>query len=281
MKILTSLKFYFKPESDVIIPPYSSKLSRSIVLKILEEYKLTNLVNRIRKPEARKPYIFTVVFQGDKPLYKSASSNLKFLMLKSNKVYWFKFVAVGGEEVREIIKALTFKECVDVYGTGFCVVGIEAEVIDFKEINFDGSSKYIHMKFITPALLQLPRPKKLREKIGLRHSLFPIPSLIIYSLAKHWNSNAPENIKIPNIIKLAKISDYILTEVDHYIKPETVIYDEKRKPRGFVGWVLYKLNKKVSEKSYEIIMKLLKYANYVGIGRSRTIGFGTTQITQK
>ena len=282
MKTITSLKLFFKPEKDVIIPPYSSKLSRSIILKILEKEGLTSIVDRIRKPMTHKPYVFTVVFHGNKPLYRTEEEKEKKpLMLKGRRVYWFKFTIIEGVEAHKVVGAVASRSNVEVYSTKFSIVGIEAETVDFRKVGFEENPEQLHVKFITPVLLQIPRPRRLRGKVGVRHILFPIPSLIIYSLAKHWNSNAPEEMKIPNIVKLAKISNYIMVEVDHQIKPETVIYDEKRRPRGFTGWTLYKLNRKVSEKHYKTILKLLKYANYIGVGRSRTIGFGTTQTTSR
>lgn len=281
MKTITSLKLYFKPERNVIIPPYSSKLSRSIVLKILEENNLVSLVDKIRKPMTHKPYVFTVVFRGDKPLYKVEGGSVEPLTLRRNSIYWFRFVILGNGEAYKVVEALANRSYVEIYGVKLHVVSVEAEVVDFKELCFKSKPEQIHFKFLTPVLLQIPRPRRLREKIGLRHILFPIPSLITYSIAKHWNNNAPENLKIPNIAKLAKISNYILVEVDYNVKPETAIYDEKRRPRGFTGWTLYKVNSKVSIKHLKTLLKLLKYANYTGIGRSRTVGFGTTQITAK
>jgi len=279
LETITAFKVYFKPKRDIVVPPYTSKLSRTIIIKALEKQGFSEVANEIKTPWKTKPYVFTVVFQNNKPLFKTAKSpSPKPLVLKANEEYFFKVTTIGFQRSLRMVQAISNIPEVIVYNSEVVLVGVEAETVNFKSLKVKPNYNYVKLEFITPTLLQLPKPRKIKEKIKLRHMLFPLPMLITYSLAKHWNLHAPDQEKISNIEKLAKISNYILQEVNYNLKPTTAIYDEKRKPRGITGWTIYKINN-ISKKYTETILKLLNYANYIGIGRSRTIGFGTTRTT--
>ena len=279
METITAFKVYFKPKRDIVVPPYTSKLSRTIIIKALEKQGFSEVANEIKTPWKTKPYVFTVVFQNNKPLFKTAKSpSPKPLVLKANEEYFFKVTTIGFQRSLRMVQAISNIPEVIVYNSEVVLVGVEAETVNFKSLKVKPNYNYVKLEFITPTLLQLPKPRKIKEKIKLRHMLFPLPMLITYSLAKHWNLHAPDQEKISNIEKLAKISNYILQEENYNLKPTTAIYDEKRKPRGITGWTIYKINN-ISKKYTETILKLLNYANYIGIGRSRTIGFGTTRTT--
>lgn len=76
---------------------------------------------------------------------------------------------------------------------------------------------------------------------------------------------------------LISYSNYASVEVDYSLKPVTVIYDERRRPRGFIGWVIYE-HRRISPKLSRHLSRLLDYANYVGVGRFRSIGFGVVDV---
>jgi len=278
LETITVFKVYFKPKRDIVVPPFTSKLSRTIIIKALEKQGFNEVVSEIKAPWKTKPYVFTVVFQNNKPLFKTAKSPPKPLVLKANEEYFFKITTIGSQRSLRIVQAISNTPEISVYNSEVLLVGVEARTVDFGSLKVKPNYDYVKLEFITPTLLQLPKPKRIKEKIKLRHILFPLPMLITYSLAKHWNLHAPHQEKISNIEKLAIISNYILQEVNNKLKPVTAIYDEKRRPRGITGWTIYKINN-INKKHTETILKLLNYANYIGIGRSRTIGFGTTKTT--
>ena len=153
----------------------------------------------------------------------------------------------------------------------------EVKAKSFNEIGLKEADAY-KITFKTPTLLQAPKIIKTDQTV--RHVLFPSPKLITWSLAMHWNKYAPEHLKIPDIAKLATYSDYCLVEVDYRLKPTTAIYDERKRPRGFIGWTLYKWKPKGKKQYEQTLLKLLDYANYIGIGRSRSIGFGVVSIRE-
>lgn len=284
MVSISSVRVVFKCESDIVVPPYTSKVSRSIVLKCLEIGGYYDVVSEIEGVSSRKPYIFSPIFYGGRPLYKTVKDDVEPLVLKRGVEYWFIMSIVGEEKVFRILESLMVAgEGVELLSGRVSIVNSEVKVVKFEDLGLEGGGlDSVHVKFLTPTLIQLPKIKGLKFREKLRHVLYPIPSLLIYSLCKHWNVYAPENLKIPQVEKLSKLADYMLVEVDYNVKPQTVIYDENRRPRGYVGWIVYKWNPLENKKKYNNqILKLLDYANYVGIGRSRTSGFGIVNVTPR
>jgi len=160
------------------------------------------------------------------------------------------------------------------------VENIGVEMKSFERLTLRDGGGLIRMQFKTPVLISFPKSwVKFDKKVPVRHSLFPIPSLMIHGLAEHRNTYSPENLRIPNITKLRTYSNYSLVEQDFNIKPVTAIYDEKRRPRGFTGWVLYK-HRRLNRNLDDALLKLLDYVNYIGVGRSRSIGFGVVEVKQ-
>jgi len=148
------------------------------------------------------------------------------------------------------------------------------DIKDFANLTL-GRPNILKMNFISPVLLQLPSYGRFKNG---RHLLFPLPSIIIRSLLDHWNANCgPDNV-IRRSIYLQIYSNYALVEADFNIKPVTVYYDGVRKPRGFIGWVVYEVRARRKKNAYNNLMRLLDYARYVGIGKSRATGFGQIEL---
>jgi CRISPR-associated endoribonuclease Cas6 len=68
-------------------------------------------------------------------------------------------------------------------------------------------------------------------------------------------------------------------EVDYNLRPVTVYYDKLRRPRGIMGWIVYQVRRKRKGRTYRELMKLLEYARYIGVGRSRATGFGQVLVS--
>jgi len=277
-RIIARFCIYFIPLSNIIIPPFSSKVSRTIFMRIFHE-KIEKIVN---ERLAFKSIIFTPIYwiEGEKFLFKSNDSN-KILMLKENNEYCFYVTMVRNyDEIFSFIQDFNLGSKLELFNGKIVIENLSLEFKSFKDMKIE-DKELIKINFRTPVLISFPKGWiKLNKKIPARHSLFPIPSFIIHGLAEHWNIYAPDDLKIPNVAKLRAYSNYSLVEQDYDVKPITVIYDEKRKPRGFIGWVLYK-HRKLNQELDNHIIRLLDYANYVGIGRSRSIGFGVVKVEPK
>jgi CRISPR-associated endoribonuclease Cas6 len=277
-RIVARFCIYFIPLSDIIIPPFSSKVSRTIFMKIFHE-KIEKIVN---ERLAFKSIIFTPVYwiEGERFLFKSNDSN-KILILKKNNKYCFYITMIRSyDEIFSFIQDFNLGSELELFNGKIVIENLSLEFKTFENIKIE-DKELIKINFRTPVLISFPKGWiKLNKKIPIRHSLFPIPSFMIHGLAEHWNIHAPDDLKIPNMAKLRAYSNYSLVEQDYDVKPITVIYDEKREPRGFIGWVLYK-HRKLNQELDNHIIRLLDYANYVGIGRSRSIGFGVVKVEPK
>ncbi|GIU72555.1 MAG: hypothetical protein KatS3mg003_2034 [Candidatus Nitrosocaldaceae archaeon] len=252
-------KIRFRVKDDIIIPPFSSKISRSIVIKALGDISFNYKY---------KPYVITPIFRNDKPLIKSIYNNSHIRLFK-DKDYHFYFTALDVGLVTKVIE----NSSIYLYNTEFNITDYELEVKTFGSLMID--SDKINIRFITPLLLQLPT-----KWSGIKRSrnfLLPVPSLMLWSIANHWNNFAPEELKIENCKRLVVFSNYSMLEFDYRLRPLTVVYDDKRTPTGIIGWIKFSINSN-DDKYKNYLKRLLAYANYFGLGRSRAIGFGMVNV---
>jgi len=211
-----------------------------------------------------------------KPIFKFKKTQ-DFIELKAGKPYEFHVSVIE----KEFSKSLTYSLIENYNQTPIDILNAKAEITymninlkQMEELRLSNSDAY-HVEFKTPTILQMPKSLRWRFK-GPRYVLFPHPYLMIWSLATHWNTYAPPSLRIHDVWKLAYYATHALMEVDYNIKPVTAIYTKGKGPRGFIGWVLYKF-RGVSKRLNEQILRLLDYANYMGIGKSRSIGFGMVE----
>ncbi|GBC75522.1 hypothetical protein HRbin06_00840 [archaeon HR06] len=272
-KLICEMKFGLLVQRETIIPPFSSKVSRSIILINLNKLDLKNL--KLAFSLKNKPLRITPLMVKNKPLLKIKKDKFSFLTLLPNKNYEFSISVIGSDLVQDLmILSKELKEEIEIYNSKIHVYPKEIKICSLKNLGLK-DSKYFYIRIVTPALLQLPKPWKLKKA---RHFLFPIPSLILYSLVKHWNTFADSNLYIKNIHGFVWRSNYLLTEVDYNLKPVTVIYDEEKEIRGFIVSIIYELRARKNTLFYKYVKVLFDYANYFGIGRSRSIGFGLCEI---
>ncbi len=251
-------------DRETTIPPFSSKVSRTILLKLSPSLLSSD-------KGFAKPYRVTPLFRGSRPLVKYTDGGKEHLKLYPGVDYYFEYTGIGK---RAGVEVLTKEHELELFGSRFTITGIE-----FKKVGFDSirmpEAEYYKITFLTPVLLSLPYS---REKYGhVRHMLFPHTFLMFHSLIRHWNIYAPRRLVYPDQNALARYAYYNLPEVDFQIKPRTAIYDEKKRPRGFTGWIVLRRIKGKGVKDTRIL-NLLDYANYVGIGRSKSIGFGLVRV---
>ncbi|GIU72001.1 MAG: CRISPR-associated endoribonuclease Cas6 [Candidatus Nitrosocaldaceae archaeon] len=263
-KVILQARFRFNVDRDIIIPPFSPKVSKILLHSISELYSNIYSSNISFKPLSISP-----ILSDDKPLLKYGITD-RPLILYANKQYSFITTLILNEND-------TFNDMLDLsnnsiklFNSTATIDSINITIRRFDNIKLDISNGFVKMVFVSPILIQLPSYGRFKRG---RHLLFPIPSIMMRSLIDHWNTYAPIQLRVKNPIYASLYSNYMLVEVDHYIKPVTVVYDKRRKPRGFIGWTVYKVVKSRS-KYNNVIQRLLAYSNYIGIGRSRSTGFG-------
>jgi len=260
----------FGVSNDVVIPPFSAKVSKVIMYRLSGLYRRLSGFTGPFKPVSVSP----VYSSGEVALLKFKQNN-RMLVLRAGEVYRFSCGMVVDEDFPfDDLLSLENHTLDNVFGASVFLKNIRIEVRRFESLGFN-KPMAIRIDFTSPTLLQLPSFKRFRRG---RYIFFPIPSLMIGSLIDHWNANCDKNLFIKRPSYLAMYSNYVLMEADYRIRPVTVVYDEKRWVRGFMGWVLYDLRKCRNTKSFKRIMALLDYAQYVGVGKSRGAGFGQVSV---
>ncbi|MEM1627574.1 MAG: CRISPR-associated endoribonuclease Cas6 [Sulfolobaceae archaeon] len=252
------MKFSLKFKDEVIVQPFTSKVSRIIVSNYPTYVRISE------SSEPLKPVRVTVIRdEAGKPIFKKVDSGV--LRLKPNVNYYFELTCLDNNLFEEVVSNPYVKA--KVYTTEAFSELSETKVLEEPEID---DSRAYRIEFRTPTLIQPPRPNFKRKKN--RYLLFPYPPYLLISLQRHWNKYHNKKIIISQSRTL-----YYFKEVDYRLRPITVIYD-KVKERGFIGWALFTLEARRNSNLREGIRKLLAYANYVGVGKSRAIGFGEVLV---
>jgi len=279
---LCHVSFEFTPEQDVVVPPFTSKVSKTILIQLLGD---GSLLSGLREPGGllRKPLVVSPILAGGSPLFKLQGQE-GFIVLRANKRYSFTVSAIGSLASEKLLSCLIDElpcDGIRLFNTQVCLLGVNVVVRDLSELGLPDAPAY-KITFKTPTVLQFPRPWRWRFKAP-RYCLFPHPYLIVWSLVRHWNSLAPPSMRLEPL-RLSYYASYALIEADFNIRAVTAIYEkassDRRRPsgpRGFIGWVLFE-HRKGNEKLDRHLRALLDYANYVGIGKSRSIGFGMVSV---
>ncbi len=233
------------------------------------------LLTILTKAMRYKKILLSPIFAGRKALIKLDGNGKSLLTLFKGRNYTFSVTVLDRGSAIELVDALANIDGVslEIFNGSIKLSSLEVRVTRFDDIGLPPETEYISFNTLTPVLLQLPPI----ARTPIRNILMPIPSLIVGSLMDHWNNQACEGLIIRDA-GLPYNSFFLLREVDYRISPVTVYYDEKRSPRGFIGRVLYHLAPTRRQKRRRSILRLLDYANYVGVGKSRTMGFGMVSV---
>jgi len=143
----------------------------------------------------------------------------------------------------------------------------------------------IHTPLLLPSKLMTPPPlstTKFAESLKGGYKLLPTPSYLLAAACREWigvvRGEQVEGHPAPYVV--GRLADIAIHELDANIKPVTAVYGRDRKgnlrlARGPVGHVVYKLEAKKLAKAVD---KLLALATRIGLGKSRSIGFGEVEV---
>mgnify|MGYP001773335240 CR=1 FL=1 len=275
-KGIAKISFDLNIDRETVIPPFSSKVSRSIVIKLLGGD------NRIFTYSKYKPYICSPIFYNGRPLIRYYDGRFKpdneqydnILKLYPSKDYKFTLTTLD----TNIISFLLASEMNDIelFNSRLTITSMKFTITTWSNLLFE-ENEFI-MRLVTPALLQLPKKWGNMKRDG--NVLFPLPSLLLWSVIQHWNLYAPNDLKIDGCKRLAVYSNFSMVEMDYNLRPVTIVYNNLSRPKGIKGWIRW--NIKSYDKTLDMqLRRILAYAQYIGVGRSRSIGFGMIDIIKK
>jgi len=271
------------PLTRLRIPGFSPKLVKTIIYMVPE----LGLFRKLYEARLRfKPFSITPLFEdggraliGSRSVVVEPGTRLRFCISIA-----FSDPATIEElgfdqrvvEPRAGEKLLVSLDSVEVVSVDMLSIGLER-------------SRIVRLRFLSPVLLStklmappLPHFLKRVAKIRERYVLYPSSAHICSYLTKLWNTVFPEKPVSRKVSDewaayyMGRLCEVAMVPIDYRTQPVTVVYDSSRKPRGFVGWALYEIGD-VGRKTLSRIDKILALANYLGLGKSRSIGFGTVR----
>ena len=282
---LTTLKFSIIPLSDLILPPMSSKLLKYIVLSL---ECLRDVHDVIMSKASFKPITLYTLRRGGVRLYSTLNSRSP-LVIRGNEVLEGRIVVFTGKPFS--LSAISGCEgLIEYSGSKLSVSLVEAVVENVRDITADVKAGepfkiVIHTPLLLSPKLMTPPPiaeSKLITSIKPGYRLLPTPSYIMSAACKEWLGIVKEGKVKEHVAPyiVGRLSDITFYEVDVSIKPVTVVYgktesNKLKLVRGPIGYIVLKLTTKKLER---ITNKLLAFATRMGIGKSRSIGFGEMEI---
>lgn len=293
---VVTLTLRFTVHRDTILPPFTSRVLKTLLQReeCLEPFR--------RLYESRrsfKPVRLSVLRAGERVLYQT-----------EERAQRGPLTSRAGDSLEGSIAAYTrgdpFQLATQAAGCsgrlpppldGLTFEAVEARVESVSTLTagITGGEPFklvIRTPLLIDTKLMTPPPLQGRKVVKTRQAyrLLPTPSYIASAATRLWLATAKniEDLAAEAWIAYAvgRLSDVLVAEIDYKIRPVTVIYgrdDNKklRKPRGPVGYIIYKtLNPRLAP----ILDKTLALASRLGLGKSRSIGFGeitinTTQLT--
>ncbi|BBD73337.1 CRISPR-associated endoribonuclease Cas6 [Sulfodiicoccus acidiphilus] len=260
--MIVKAEFGVRSKEELVVQPFSSKVSRTALIQASESYRKAAESN-----EPLKPFRVTALRTERGVLYSRGQG---FVKLFPDVQYTFSATSIQEDFTEELLSKPAFS--FEIYGKKLLCELLKLEVVNHLDVSAQESRLY-KVNFLTPTLLQFPRPRLKRKKN--RYILFPYPPVMFSSLAQHWNRYFSPPVSRATGTRAL----YFFREVDYSLSPVTVRYDEGF-VRGFVGWVLYSLEARKGSKLRADVRRLLAYANYVGVGKSRSVGFGEVIVKE-
>jgi len=258
------------PLSDCILPPFTSKVTRTA---------FTALTGLPPVPPRRRAASFSVLFREGRPLYRELEPQGRGEPLA------VELFARAGERLECRCSLLSpgppplpqpsarFK-----FGAAEMEAVVEqVEVVRVSEVALDPPRKFV-VRFLTPTLLPVPGRGPLLRKMGVRRRYKLLPDLPL-ALALLAHDLRLQGVLDVSPARLRRWAELALAEVDYRVRPVTALYTVRDgRPaveRGFVGYVSYEL---LDPSGRELLSKLLGFAQRLGLGKSRSIGFGHVEV---
>ncbi len=271
--VIQVYRIVFHPLNDIIAPVFSSRLSFTLFTRFLEGSWVKRLEELHSSKTPLKPYRFSPVFAGNRALFKNKRE--KVLVLHGGKRYWFKVTLVGLEP------ELRLTDKLEVFNGEIVVDEIEVSRRNFMELAGSERINEFKIYFRSPTFLspKLCLPPRVRVHTAYKvYRLYPQPCLWVRSLVLYWNKYAPRELVFRDGYKFSRLADIYLMETSHEIRHVTVYYSKDKElieHRGFMGWIKYSV---VDEDFSRKLLSLLRLAGLVGIGKSRSMGFGYVEV---
>ena len=280
-------------ESDAILPPFTSRTVKSIVGK-------ASCLESVRKlyssRKSMKPVTLSPLYRGFKPLYVTLTGgggqSRPSMTVRGGEILKATISVYAGDSelLNSILEDLaSCGERVDIGYASAYIEPLEVNMVRVEDLESNAVSRgpfkliietplILSTKVMTPPRL---RGNKVIEETRDAYRLLPTPSYILSYAARlvMGLGKGPPDPKVQYMV--GRLADVMVSEIDYNVKPETALYSGKKgkflKVRGVKGYVAYQI---LNERFKRISSKLLAIAELMGLGKSRSIGFGRVRIEE-
>ncbi|MCE4624512.1 MAG: CRISPR system precrRNA processing endoribonuclease RAMP protein Cas6 [Desulfurococcales archaeon] len=282
VRVLLGVEFI----EDTLLPPFTSKLLKSLLLKAecLEPYRSLYIKHRSFRPVTLR----VLRTESGRRLYRVEGGG-RVLRARRGEVLLGEVDAIYKGPDPFNLLAKCSREEVDIGFTRVAVWLRGAEVYTLSDLGLRETGVYrlrIHTPLLITTKIMAPRTAK-GSKLGrlLRsteeaYRLLPTPGYILAQAMRQWVAmvRGEEADLSSAVYSIGRLGDLLVAELDYRLRPLTVVYgkDDKgvRRVRGVTGYLILRaLNKSI----VTAMSKLLAFSSLIGLGKSRSIGFGEVE----
>ncbi len=279
--------FLLTLESETaVLPPWTGRTSKSVALKLkcLESIKMEYL-----DADRFKRVTFTVLHHPRRgPLYVAGRGSRGPLVLSRGETV---VMRVGFYMPSSIPPPCGLEE-VDIGYARFIVEPVEAEFHSLRQIT-GRPFRRVRLRILTPMTVttkilapDLPEGHPLLERLQRapeRYRLLPTPGYLVAQLARQWLEIVVGQPARSGVAKLlGRLADALIAENSYRLRPVTAVYgkDEQgrmRRIRGVVGTIEMEV---LDDWLGTLLRPLLLLGQTLGVGKSRSIGFGEVNVEE-
>ena len=282
---LTVIRVSATPINDAILPPFTGRTTKSILLK---SSCLSHVARLYESRGAFRPVAVTVLRRGNERLVKYCNGDITPITVKAGERLYFYVKFYSPEPVH-------IAPCDEIVDVGYAKFNITFDKIVVYDITSLGSRNWntVTLYFNTPTLLTNkimipPVESKLIERLRRlpeSYKILPTPSYIFAAAVRQWiailNNDKPDMLTLP--YRVGRIMDIVLREIHYNVKPVTACYGKDdngrmKRVKGFTGRIT--LEPLVDELK-PLIQKLAVFSAVMNLGKSRSIGFGEVAYSFK
>ena len=269
--------FQFRIEFEVLDKPLIiTAWSGSFLLRII--YEIFHRVNIDFEKKVRKPFIIEPLIYNGKyllsGLYIKKGSEFKqiektFSIIEPGSKFLCNMYIFDLDLISKFMEAIVQDQVINLPGTSLMLSGVNIDEVELPEISISMSGEswhsiHVDIEFLSPTAFMLHG----------NDILTPSPVRLVYNIAKIYYELTGINLKnvcneIPKVMDLHRIK-----KLNYYF----VDIGESRKVPTFMGKVTYVIAGKTG--IVYTILQLLKIGTILGVGISRTLGFGRIKISR-
>jgi hypothetical protein len=283
---IASVKLLFEFRDDALLPPFTSKAVKTALMSLgcLEGVSMLYLSRRRYRPVTlramRRP--------GGHPLYVTYSEfarGVRGVRVRRGEVLEAHVTVYTREPLS--IPPCTGEVAINGSTARVWVASISSRSLE-SLVEGDPPRSFrlrIETPLVIPAKLMVPpgvRSRRLEAALRRLPSLprlLVTPAYLMAQAARQWAAIVQGLEYSESYYYIGRLADAFIVERGFRLRPVKAVYDVRegrvRAVKGVVGW----LELMVAEGSIaEAAAKLLAFSSYMGLGRSRSVGFGEVRV---